>query len=59
MTAANEFLTPQKTKTPNFWCVLFTNLISSIFETHFNIKTNEKILRFDLAEIIFKFKKSE
>ena len=30
-------------------------LISSSFGTHFEIKTSDKILRFDLAEIIFKF----
>ena len=33
-------------------------LISSFFETDFKIKTSDKNLRlFDLAEIIFKFKK--
>ena len=30
-------------------------LINSFFGTHFKIKTSDKILRFDLAEIIFKF----
>ena len=33
-------------------------LISSFFGTHFKIKTSDKILRFDLAEIIFKFIKN-
>ena len=35
-------------------------LISIFFETHFKVKTSDKILRrFDLAEIIFKYKKNE
>ena len=33
-------------------------VISSFFETHFKIKTSDKIFRhFDLAEIIFKIEK--
>ena len=39
----------------NVWEIL----ISSFFEAHFKIKTSKTILRrFDLSEIIFKFKKA-
>ena len=41
------------------WLFSFKILISSFFETHFKIKISERILRrFDLSEIIFKFKKA-
>ena len=41
-----------------YYFVLFSLfLISSFFETHFKIKTSEKIVRLDLAEIISSIKK--